>query len=68
MLVYAIYSIILTIFNYHMILPTSISEFIRYYFGETFRSINDVIFMGIFGACGIILCYFGFYILWVFRR
>jgi len=68
MLAYAIYGIILSILNYHMILPTSISEFLNFYFGETFKSINDVVFMGIFGACGAIIVYIGFYMLFIFRK
>lgn len=68
MLIFATYSIILTVYNYKMILPTTLSQFIDYYFGTTFKSINDVIFLGVLGACGAVLCYFGFLIIYMFRK
>lgn len=68
MFVYAVYNILLTIYNYHVIVPTSITEFINYYFGETFVSINDILFLGVFGAIGAILFYFGLFIVYLFKK
>jgi Na+/H+ antiporter NhaC len=68
MLSLAIFWILITVYNYPVILPTSISEFINYYFGESFKVINDISFLGLFGACGAILIYFGIYIAYLFSK
>jgi hypothetical protein len=64
----AIYGMSLAFSNYKMILPTSLSEFINYYFGKAFKSVSDVVFLGVICAVGIVLIYYGFYIMHIFRK
>ncbi len=65
---FATYSIIETILNYNMILPSSVNAFIDFYIGKPFEGLSDLAFLGVFGAVGLIFFYFGIYMIYLFRQ